>query len=185
MRALSLVADRQLVVTDTPPPPPPGAPDAVNDTATTEKGTAVTVDVTKNDTKDSTQAALDIDYSSLAITSNPTKGKAEIVDGKAVYTPNADAVGTDSFKYTLCSVLPATGGEAACDIATVSITITDAAAASTTTTTVQAAAAPTTVAAAELPRTGSSSTPLALIGVFVVASGLSLAGLFRRPRHAR
>jgi LPXTG-motif cell wall-anchored protein len=176
------------VTVQAPPPPPPGAPDAVNDNASTNKGVPVTVNVLENDTPDD-QLAINLD--SLAITTDPTKGSVVINDDHSVtYTPNAGVTGVDSFKYQLCSqfqeVDVVKAIVAPCDTATVSITINDPSTTTTTTTvpnTVAPAstAAPTTVAAAaELPRTGSSTLPLTVIGGFLLVLGLSALGLLRR-----
>ncbi|HVJ97900.1 MAG TPA: Ig-like domain-containing protein [Acidimicrobiia bacterium] len=170
-----------------PPPPPPGAPDAVNDNATTNLGEAVTVDVLANDVPDS---EFPIDLDSLAITEPPTKGTAVInEDDTITYTPDGET-GVDSFKYQLCSLIEdpqVEVDEAPCDVATVSITINDPTPVTTTTTpgTVAPAstAAPTTATvapAAELPRTGSSTLPLSLIGGGLLVLGLSALGLLRR-----
>jgi LPXTG-motif cell wall-anchored protein len=174
-----------------PPPPPPGAPDAVNDNATTTITEAVTVDILKNDTPDD---EFPIDLESLAITENPTKGSAVINDDDTVtYTPNGET-GVDSFKYTLCSLIDdpqVEVDEAPCDVATVSITINDPAAATTTTTTPvtvapASTAAPTTATvapAAELPRTGNTTLPLSLIGGGLLVLGLSAVGLLNKRRN--
>ncbi|HEX5096139.1 MAG TPA: Ig-like domain-containing protein [Acidimicrobiia bacterium] len=136
-----------------------GAPTAADDKAETQPGQAVTIDVRANDTA---SAELAIDETKFAITTAPTKGTATIVDGKIVYTPNAGVEGTtDTLVYTLCSV-PAADGTVPCDTATVTITIAA----------VQAAAP---AAAAELPRTGSDTTALALGALAFVVLGLMLA----------
>lgn len=178
------------VTVENPPPPPPGAPDAVNDNATTNIGEAVTVEVLKNDTPNDEYP---IDFESLAVTVDPKKGTVVINDDDTVtYTPNAGATGVDSFKYQLCSLIDNPQielDEAPCDEATVSITINDPAAATTTTTTPvtitpASTAAPNTAAtvgpAAELPRTGSTTLPLSLIGGVLLVLGLSALGLLKR-----
>jgi LPXTG-motif cell wall-anchored protein len=166
-----------------PPPPPPGAPDAINDVATTPKDTSVTIDVLLNDTKSSD--GRDINTASLAIKTAPTNGTAVVTDGKVVYTPKSGYTGADSFQYTICSVV--TEGDAPCDSATVSITVQSAQTAATPTT-VAPATTPTTAApaaAAELPKTGGSSTPIAVMAFAGIVGGLALMGLVRRPKHAR
>jgi LPXTG-motif cell wall-anchored protein len=179
-----------------PPPPPPGAPDAVNDSASTDKGRPVTIDVLKNDTKN---ADLDIDLDSLALVSDPSDGSAVVnADHTVTYTPDSDFTGVDSFQYTLCSQqeVPRMKRSAAvepgegCDIATVSVTVNAPPPPTTTTvpspvTTQGSTAAPATTvaAAAELPRTGSSSTPLALMGAGLLGLGL-VAVRGTRRRHA-
>lgn len=89
------------------------APDAVDDSATTNEDTAKTVLVRSNDT--------DIDGNTLTITAvtQGTKGSVSINAGTSVtYTPNANATGSDSFTYTISD------GDGGTDTATVSITIT-------------------------------------------------------------
>jgi len=63
---------------------------AANDSATTNQGQAVSIDVLSND---------DADANIKRIVSGPTRGSASIVDGKIVYTPNAGFTGTDTFRY--------------------------------------------------------------------------------------
>jgi LPXTG-motif cell wall-anchored protein len=190
-------------------PPVPGAPNAVSDAATTKVGTAVTIDVLKNDTADASETHLPIDTSSLALVTNPAHGTAQIVDGKVVYTPAAGYAGQDSFDYKLCSKLPeatttttttqqppaaSEPGNAAvvvpdavvapsapCDTATVNVTVEAAAVAATTTPTTKAAVA----AAAQLPRTGRSTAPLAIVGATLVLAGAALGASRRQHRLAR
>jgi hypothetical protein len=68
-------------------------PEAIEDTATTDEDEAVIIDVLANDG--------DIDGDDLAIWGvGPARiGTTEVVDGKIVYTPDADEFGTDSFVY--------------------------------------------------------------------------------------
>ena len=72
---------------------------AVNDNATTNPSTAVTIDILGNDIKGSS----DIIPGSVIITQQPTNGTLTVdpLTGKATYTPNAGFFGTDSFKYTV------------------------------------------------------------------------------------
>ena len=90
------------------------APVAVDDNATVlEEAGATTVDVRANDT--------DVDHDTLTITAktNGTKGTVAIVAGTSVtYTPNLNAVGSDSFTYTISD------GHGGTDIGTVNVTIT-------------------------------------------------------------
>ncbi|OZC02403.1 Ig-like domain-containing protein [Rubricoccus marinus] len=72
------------------------APVANADTAETPEDTAVTVDVLANDT-DADNDALEISGVSEA----PQNGTAELADGGVRYTPAADFVGTDVFRYTV------------------------------------------------------------------------------------
>src|SRR5439155_11155437 len=74
------------------------APTAHDDTLTAFKDTKTTFDVLGNDssTPDPTEA-LTID----SIVTAPTKGTANIVNGKIEYTPNSGASGADSFTYKI------------------------------------------------------------------------------------
>ncbi|WP_299876309.1 Ig-like domain-containing protein [uncultured Cocleimonas sp.] len=63
---------------------------AANDSATTDEGKAVTINVLSND---------DADASITRVVSNPSNGSATIVNGQIVYTPNAGFSGTDTFTY--------------------------------------------------------------------------------------
>ncbi|MCV0427644.1 MAG: tandem-95 repeat protein, partial [Roseibium sp.] len=69
------------------------APIARADTAITDEDTAVTVDVLGNDS--------DVDGEVLTLTAatDGTNGTVTIVNGKVVYTPNANFFGTDQFTY--------------------------------------------------------------------------------------
>jgi len=69
------------------------APVAVDDTVSTDEDVAVSIDVLANDT--------DADGDSIALVSvgTPALGAAAITDGVIVYTPHADANGTDTFSY--------------------------------------------------------------------------------------
>ena len=72
-----------------------GAPVAENDSATTEQGAPVTINVLEND------ADPDGDTITLLAAGDPTSGTVEIVDGNVVYTPDEGFAGTDSFTYTI------------------------------------------------------------------------------------
>jgi len=71
------------------------APIASDDSASTEYESEVLIDVLSNDS--------DIDGDSLSIKSvtEPSNGKAEIVDGEIKYTPNEGFSGDDEFSYTI------------------------------------------------------------------------------------
>jgi LPXTG-motif cell wall-anchored protein len=177
------------------PPPPPGAPTAVEDSATTDQGKAVKIDVLANDK--AADSDTPIDKSSLTIKTAPKSGTAVVnSDSTVTYTPNAGFAGTDTFQYQICSIdkpAPTTTTttlgqlnevdavvapviEGACHFANVTVTVKAPVVAATTPTTAAAAAA------AALPRTGQSTAPLAALGLFAVAGGLTLLGLFRRQR---
>jgi hypothetical protein len=87
-------------------------PRAVNDSATTTKGTAVTIAVLANDS--------DVDGDLLAITSVTSghAGTTAITGGKTVtYTPSRNFTGTDSFTYAI------TDGKGGTATATVTVTV--------------------------------------------------------------
>ncbi len=70
------------------------APDAQNDSATTNMNTAVNIDVTANDT--------DLDSETITVldVGNPTNGTVvNNEDGTVTYTPTASYTGADSFTY--------------------------------------------------------------------------------------
>ena len=69
-------------------------PVARDDTASTKQGTAVTIDILANDT--------DADGDPLTVSlGNAANGTVRLVNGKAIYTPNAQFVGVDFFGYTV------------------------------------------------------------------------------------
>ncbi|TCT35012.1 hypothetical protein EC835_104173 [Providencia alcalifaciens] len=73
------------------------APVAKDDSAKANKATPVEIDVLGNDT----DLDNDIDPNTLAVVEQPSQGTVSIVNGKLVYTPNADAKGTDTITYTV------------------------------------------------------------------------------------
>ncbi len=87
------------------------APDAVDDSVTTEEDTPVTINVLANDS--------DPDGDPLTITNNtqPAKGTVSCTATQCTYMPNANFFGTDTFSYTLSD------GNGSTDTATVTITI--------------------------------------------------------------
>ncbi|WP_370271369.1 Ig-like domain-containing protein, partial [Pseudooceanicola nitratireducens] len=87
------------------------APVAGNDAAEGDEDTVITIDVLENDS--------DPDGDALTVTdvTDPANGSIEIVDGKLVYTPDADFNGTDTVTYTV------TDSEGNTDTATVTITV--------------------------------------------------------------
>jgi immune inhibitor A len=96
--------------------PPNQSPDAVNDAASTQKNTAVTVNVVSNDT--------DPDGDALSVSSvgQPAHGNASNSGGGTItYEPDENFVGTDSFSYTISD------GRGGTDTATVTVTVADAA----------------------------------------------------------
>lgn len=176
-----------LTTTQVVAPPPPGAPNAVADTAETDEGRAVVIDVLANDEPSD---ELPIDVASLTVSRNPGHGTATVANGKVTYTPDAGFVGTDSFDYTICSdvsdeemqsdAVLLQQVEQPCDTATVTVTVVETGPTGGPTTTT-AAPAPSTTAAAQavgdggtLPRTGGSNGPLLVIGLTLVAAGLAV-----------
>jgi large repetitive protein len=83
-------------------------PVAVNDTATTNAGSAVTIAVTANDSGT---------IASIALASAPVHGSAAVSGLSIVYTPNSGFFGSDSFTYT------ASGPGGTSNAATVSVTV--------------------------------------------------------------
>ncbi|MCD8403697.1 Ig-like domain-containing protein, partial [Tenacibaculum finnmarkense] len=65
-----------------------------DDAATTDEEVPVTIDVLKNDTD------VDGNTATLVSVTNGTNGTTSIVNGKIVYTPNANFHGVDTFTYT-------------------------------------------------------------------------------------
>ncbi|MEZ4886906.1 MAG: peptidylprolyl isomerase [Chitinophagales bacterium] len=74
------------------------APTVTNDSATTDEGLIVTVDVLANDSD--TEDGLDI--SSLKISKEPANGTIKFWDGKVRYTPKAGFTGSDEATYEVC-----------------------------------------------------------------------------------
>ena len=162
----------------------PRSPHAKADSATTPKDTAVTIDVMKNDTGN--DLGDPIDPTSLAIGSKPAHGTAEVEDGKILYTPSSGYQGDDSFTYVVCANVEQVDSrvnkstQQFCATGNVSVTVGSVgqegggSGSSTTTTTV----------AKEMPRTGSSSAPLALAGFGLAGIGAGLAFTNRKRRSA-
>ncbi len=101
----------------TPPPPPPPptntAPNARNDSVTTEENDPVSIAVLGNDT--------DADGDTLDITrlDDPSNGEVRLLDdGRVVYTPDNGFSGEDSFTYQVSD------GEGGTDTARVDVTVT-------------------------------------------------------------
>lgn len=89
------------------------APDAVNDSATTDENIPVTVTVKDNDSD------IDGDTLTVSLASNPSSGSAIVnSNGTITYTPNTGFKGSDSFTYRV------NDGKGGTDTATVSITVT-------------------------------------------------------------
>ena len=97
------------------------AVEAMDDTASTNAETPVTIDVVDNDSSslDPTTVNTDCTNGSTGCT-NPTNGTVSIdpVTGEVTYTPNDGFSGTDTFAYEICEA-----GGTNCDTATVTITV--------------------------------------------------------------
>ena len=89
------------------------APDAVDDSVTTDEDMPVTFDVAANDT----DVDNNLDPASVTVTSGPSNAIVNHGDGTMTYTPAPDVNGGDSFTYDICDL----GG--LCDTATVTIII--------------------------------------------------------------
>ena len=98
-----------------PATPTNTAPVANADSAPTSVGEALIIDVLANDSDP------DGDALTITITEPPASGSVEVADGKVVYTPDADAVGEQAFRYDVSDGKGGVSGEA-----TVTVTITDA-----------------------------------------------------------
>ncbi|MCG3159248.1 MAG: hypothetical protein JMDDDDMK_00234 [Acidobacteria bacterium] len=88
------------------------APDAVNDSATTDEGAPITISALSNDT--------DVDGDTLSVTNvtQPANGTAAINgNGTITYTPNANFSGANSFTYTISD------GAGGADTATVNVLV--------------------------------------------------------------
>ncbi len=84
------------------------APVAVDDTASTSKGTAVDINVLGNDT--------DADGDALSISGTPTALHGTVSvngDGTLHYTPNAGYTGADTISYTVTDGTLSDGGQVA------------------------------------------------------------------------
>ncbi len=189
----------ELVEIEVVAPPPPGAPNANPDSAEVKPGESVNIDVLANDENPEFDRADLGAVTPPEIMDAPSEGTAEVEsDGTITYTANAGTSATgDSFDYRICTefeVPEAAFGKAfrprgeqlPCDTTTVSIDIVQPQA-----TTVPPTDPPVTTAAAssvspttdELPVTGSSSTPLGILGFGIATIGLGLLAAGRR-RHA-
>ncbi|WP_016710209.1 Ig-like domain-containing protein, partial [Pseudoalteromonas haloplanktis] len=91
------------------------APIAMDDSATTDEDTDVSVNLVDNDT----DAEGDLVAASAAIVLPASKGSVSITNGIATYTPNANETGVDTFTYTVKDAALNTSAAA-----TVTITIT-------------------------------------------------------------
>ncbi|MGB5436274.1 MAG: Ig-like domain-containing protein, partial [Maribacter sp.] len=92
--------------------------DVVDDTASTEEDTPVTVDILANDTgipEDGTLTVTDPENGTLVINDGGTPNDPS--DDTVTYTPNEGFNGTDTFEYTVCDA------QENCDTATVTVTV--------------------------------------------------------------
>jgi hypothetical protein len=133
-------------------------PTAVDDSATTVSGQAVTVQVLANDDANGGGAL------SVQSVGNPAHGTASINGSSIVYTPAADFVGTDTFTYTAVTAFGT-------DTATVTVVVT-------------APVVPDNNDTNALANTGVPSAELVDIGagLLLVGGAATLFGRRRRPR---
>jgi hypothetical protein len=90
------------------------APVAIDDTATTDEGTPVAIDVVANDADPDGN----LDLATLALVTVPVNGSVVVEsDGTVTYTPDPGFSGTDGFVYEICDT------DALCDTAAVSIVV--------------------------------------------------------------
>ncbi len=92
------------------------APDAVDDSASTNEDTQVDIDVLDNDS----DVNNDMDASSLAVDTQPANGTASVVGGQIRYVPDPDFTGVDTFTYEICDTTTPTP---LCSTATVTVTV--------------------------------------------------------------
>jgi len=90
-------------------------PKLTDDNATTPSNTAITMDVTNNDTDP------EGDTLTVVSTTNPSNGTVSVTGNNVVYTPNSGYVGVDSYTYTVNDG----NGNSATATATVTITSTN------------------------------------------------------------
>uniref|UniRef100_UPI001F5A8967 Ig-like domain-containing protein n=1 Tax=Luteimonas aquatica TaxID=450364 RepID=UPI001F5A8967 len=91
---------------------------AVDDTATTPANVPVEISILDNDTV----TGAPLDPASVTITQQPANGTVTVDEnGKVVYTPNRNFIGTDTFTYQVCDTSTPTP---VCDTATVTVTVT-------------------------------------------------------------
>ena len=77
-------------------------PELLDDVATTDEDTPVTIDVLANDS-DPFDVGYEVTADELEITSEPENGTVVIeADGTVTYTPNPEFSGTDTFVYQAC-----------------------------------------------------------------------------------
>ena len=94
-----------------------GPPSARDDSVSTNQGTAIVIDVMKNDT-DVDGGELLVGSSTLMLKSGPSHGTAEVMEDRAfTYTPDQEYIGTDSFIYEICNT------ESLCAQATVTVRV--------------------------------------------------------------
>jgi LPXTG-motif cell wall-anchored protein len=183
------------------------APTANPDSASTTFNTPVDIDVFANDF---IPAGYQVIPPFIIILTSPEHGTAQVISATTVrYTPAHDFTGSDGFEYQLCveQVSDASTQGQNCPIVTkapVTVTVTGqpptttstsiapetttiitlgTTSTSTASTTSTSIAGETTTVAPELPRTGSGSTPLGLVGLITVAAGGAAILGTRRARR--
>lgn len=89
----------------------PAAPDAIDDSVSTNEDSSITIDATGNDTD------ADGDFLTIVGVDEPTNGTATIVGNEIFYTPNENWSGTETFEYTISD------GDGGSDVATVTVNV--------------------------------------------------------------
>ena len=96
-----------------------GAPNAIDDAATTDMDLPIVINVLSNDLNGDNP----IDVTSVVVITNATNGTTDVntTTGEITYIPNPQYSGTDTFKYRVCD----NGEPSLCDSATVTVNVTD------------------------------------------------------------
>lgn len=97
------------------------APAVADDAATTTRGHAVEIPVTRNDRDPDDPDG----YPTRVLASPPGSGSADVRDQTIVYTPAADFIGQDQFTYSLCDDILNAAGQADCGTGAVTVSVTD------------------------------------------------------------
>nr|WP_295702717.1 Ig-like domain-containing protein [Lapillicoccus sp.] len=133
---------------------------ALDDTASTTPGTAVTTNVEANDTSA-------VPLANPTIVTAPTKGTVVVNgDGTITYTPRAGTSGTDSYTYQVCDTSTPTPS---CSTATVTVSVTNVVT-TTNDTASTASGTPVTTAVLANDTVSTNGAPLAPSSVTVVTA---------------
>jgi len=97
------------------------APAVTDDAATTTRGHAVEIPVTRNDRDPDDPDG----YQTRVLAGPPISGSVEVRGQTIVYTPSADFIGQDQFQYSLCDDILNAAGQADCGSGAVTVSVTD------------------------------------------------------------